>query len=137
MPLVAPNGGARRGQPCPGSATGSDHLFVTALVASGVRRAGSDPVTSELFDQQHLVGVLSAQPIRTVNEYDLDVARGCQVAHPFQSRPFERRPAIAVVLEDPVPRHFEIERRRPLDERRRLACDRVFASRCRSEETRV
>ena len=36
-------------------------------------------MTSELFDQQHLVGVLSAQPIRTVNEHDLDVAGGRQL----------------------------------------------------------
>ena len=91
----------------------------------GIEEASLDPVTSELFDQQHLVGVLPAQPVRTVDEHDLDIARDRQVAHPFQSRPFERRPAIAVVLEDPVPRHFEVERRRPLDQRRRLAGNRV------------
>ena len=60
----------------------------------GVEEASLDSVTSEFLDQQHLVGVLPAQPIRTVNEHDLDVARGRQVAYPFQSRPFERRPAI-------------------------------------------
>ena len=88
-------------------------------------RAGLDPVTSELFDQQDLVGVLPTQPIRTVHEHQLDVAGGCQVAHLFQSRPFESRPAIAVVFEDPLLGHLQIQRRGPIDQRRRLARDRV------------
>ena len=108
-----------------------DGVVVGAIPARRTRRRPEppqteiDPVTSELFDQQSLVGVLPAQPIRTVDEHDLDVARGRHIAHPFQSQPFERRPAIAVVREDPVPRHFEIECHRPLDQRRRLARDRV------------
>ena len=104
-------------------------LHQQLILGRGVRRAveeaGLDPVTSELFDQQDLVGVLPTQPVRTVHEHHLDVAGGCQVAHLFQSRPFERRPAIAFVFEDPLPGHLQIERRGPFDQRRRLARDRV------------
>ena len=104
-------------------------LYQQLIFGRGARRAvveaGLDPVTSELFDQQDLVGVLPAQPIRTVHEHHLDVTGGRQVPHPFQSRPFQRRPAIAVVFEDPLLRHPEIERHGPLYQCRRLARDRV------------
>ena len=104
-------------------------LHQQLILGRGVRRAveeaGLDTVTSELFDQQDLVGVLPTQPVRTVHEHHLDVAGGRQVTHPLQPRPFESRPAIAVVFEDPLLRHLQLERRRPLDQRRRLARDRV------------
>ena len=104
-------------------------LHQQLILGGGARRsieeARLDPVTSELFDQQHLVGVFAAQPIRAVNQHDLDVAAGRQVTDPLQSRSFERRSAIPVVFEDPVPGHLEIERRRPLDQCRRLTRDRV------------
>ena len=44
---------------------------------------------------------------------------------PLESGPFERRPAIPVVFEDPPPGHLEMERRGPLDQCRRLTRDRV------------
>ena len=75
-------------------------LILGGSARRGVEEAGLDAVTAEFLDQQHLVGVLAAQPIRTVNEHDCDVAGGRQVTDPFQSRPFERRSAIPVVFED-------------------------------------
>ena len=90
-----------------------------------LRKRVSTPLTSELFDQQDLVGVLPTQPVRTMDEHHLDVAGGRQVAYLFQSGPFESRPAIALVFEDPLLGHLQIERRGPLDQRRRLARDRV------------
>ena len=104
-------------------------LHQQLILGRGVRRAveeaGLDTVTSELFGQQDLVGVLPTQPVRTMDEHHLDVAGGGQVAYLFQSRPFQSRPAIALVFEDPLLGHLQIERRGPLDQRRRLARDRV------------
>src|SRR6202158_6346687 len=84
-----------------------------------------DTLTSEFFDQQDLVSILAAQTIGCVDEHGLDLPFGGEVAHALKTRPLQRRSTIAVVFENPRRRHFQIERLRQLDQRRRLAADRV------------
>ena len=56
MPLVASNGGGEAGRPSR-FRNGSDHLFVAALVVSGMRRAGID-----LFLQRGRIAWLMSTP---------------------------------------------------------------------------
>jgi hypothetical protein len=83
-------------------------------------------MVSELLDQQDLVRILSAQAIRCIDQHHLDVALCSQIAHPFETRPLERRAAKTFVFEHPLLRHLQIVAFCKLDQRRRLTRDRVF-----------
>ncbi len=102
-----------------------EELILGRRALRRVQKAGLDAVPRELFDQQDLIGILATQAIGTVDEDGLDLSFGRQIAHPLQTGPFERGAAIALVFDDPGRRHLEIERPRPLDQRRRLARNRV------------
>lgn len=54
-------------------------------------KQGLYPMTRELFDQQNLVGILAAQSVWRIREYDLNLALGREIAYPLESRPFEYR----------------------------------------------
>jgi len=45
---------------------------------------GLDPVAAELFDQENLIGIFSAQPIRRVDQDRLNVALGREIAQSLQ-----------------------------------------------------
>src|SRR6266581_4862755 len=100
-------------------------LILRAYARRRVQKMCLHALTGQLFDQEDLVGVLATQAIRGIDEHGLDLSFGRQVAHPFQAWSLERRPAIALVFEDPGLRHLEIERPRQLDQRRGLARNRV------------
>ena len=57
-----------------------------------------DAGSGELLEQQHLIGILAAEPIGAVHEEGIDLALGRQVAHPLQARSDERRATPAIVL---------------------------------------
>lgn len=100
-------------------------LILGRCALRGLQKPRFHAVTGELFDQQDLIGVLATQAIGRVHEHGLDLPFGRQVAHPLQAWPLERGPAIPVVLENPGPRHLEIEGLRQLGQRRGLARNRV------------
>src|SRR5712692_3879702 len=85
-----------------------------------------DSLAGELLDQQDLVCVLAAQAIRRVREHNLDLPFGGKVPHTLQARALERRSTIAFIFEDPLFGHVQIVGLGKLDQRRRLARDRVL-----------
>src|SRR5262249_22218658 len=103
----------------------NEELVLRRRALRRVQKTGFDAVTGELLDQQNLIGIFATQPIRAVDENGLNLSVGRQVAHTLQARAFERGPAIAVVFEDPGLRHFDVECPRQLDQRCRLAHNRV------------
>jgi len=80
----------------------------------------------ELFDQQHLIGILATQAIRGVDEHRLQLSLGREVAHPFEAGPLECCSAKSFVFEDPGLRHLELARPREFDQRCRLARNRML-----------
>jgi hypothetical protein len=61
----------------------------------------------ELLDQQRLVGVLTGQPVRGVDQQHIDWDLADQVTEPFQCRPDQTRPGLAVVFEHPLCGHVQ------------------------------
>jgi hypothetical protein len=55
----------------------------------------------KLLHEQHLIGVLSAQPIRRINQYRFDLSRCRQIAHLLQTGTDEARAAIALIFDHP------------------------------------
>ena len=65
----------------------------------------SHAVAQPFLGEQHLVGVLAAEPIRRQHQHGLDLAFGDEVAHSFQAGSNQRGSAEALVLEDPLSRY--------------------------------
>ena len=86
---------------------------------------GLHTMAGEFFSQQHLIGILAAQPVGRVDQHRLDVTLGREVADPFQARPHQAGAAVARILEDPVLRYREPMGGGELLQRRRLAGNRV------------
>ncbi len=70
--------------------------------------------------------VSPTQAVGCINEDRLDQPLGSEIAHSFEPRTDQARPAIPVVLEDPFLRHLELLLAGERDQRRRLAGDRVL-----------
>src|SRR5207237_6213734 len=85
-----------------------------------------DSMASEFLDQQILVRVLAAQAVWRICEHNLDLPFRGKVPHALQAWPLQRRSAIALIFEDPLSRHLQIAALGELDERRRLARNRVL-----------
>ena len=85
-----------------------------------------DAGAAELLDQQHLMDVLPAQPVRRINQDGLDRSFGRQIADPLQPGADQLRAAEAVILDDPLVRHAVVAGPGELDQRRRLARDRLL-----------
>ena len=104
----------------------NQELILGARALRCPHKDGLDPLACELFDEQDLVRVLAAQPIRRISEDDLNLAFGSEIPHPLESRPLEYRSAKTFVFEHPLLGHLQIVALRELDQRRRLAGNGVF-----------
>src|SRR5437870_6036105 len=85
-----------------------------------------DSVVGELLDQQNLVRILAAQAVRGIREQHLDLPFSGEVPHALQAGPLQRGSAIAFIFEDPFFGYLQIVALGELDQRRRLARDRVL-----------
>ena len=85
-----------------------------------------DALMGELLHQQDLVRVLATQPVGRVDEHHLDLPLGGKIAYALKTWPLKARAAVAFVFEHPFLRHFELAAPRKLDQRRRLARDRLL-----------
>ena len=74
-----------------------EQVVFRALAQGTVQEHDLHPGTSELIDQQHLVGVFAGQAIRRVDIEPVHTARGDHIAQALQRRADQRRPAIAFV----------------------------------------
>src|SRR6516225_11500510 len=61
-----------------------------------------------------------------VREHNLDLSFGGEVTHAFQTRALQRGSTVAFILEDPLFGYLQLVAPGELDQRRRLACDRVL-----------
>src|SRR5450631_2701609 len=99
------------------------------LGARALRRIDEERLNAlprEFLHQQDLVGVLATQPVRRVDEHRLDLPLGGKIAYTFKTWPLKCRSAVAFVFEHPFLRHLEFAAPRKLDQRRRLARDRLL-----------
>src|SRR6516164_191332 len=104
----------------------NQELILRAVALWRLHEQRFDSVAGELFDQQNLVSILSAQSVRRVREHNLDLSFGGEIAHAFQARALQRGSAVAFIFEDPFFGHLQLVVLGELDQRRRLACDRVL-----------
>ena len=51
---------------------------------------GLHAMAGEFLGQQHLIGILAAQPVGRVDQHRLDVPLGRKVADPLQARPLPK-----------------------------------------------
>jgi hypothetical protein len=103
-----------------------EQLVLGRRTARRADKQGLDAGAGELLDQENLVRVSSAQPVGRIDENGLDQSLGSKIAHPLEAGTDQARPTIAVVLEDPLLRHFELLFAGERNQRRRLAGDRVL-----------
>src|SRR3954470_20557004 len=96
------------------------------LRAGGLDEQNLDAGAGELLDQQHLMDVFPAQAIRRMDQDRLDRPLGRQIADPFQPGADQLGAAEAVILDDPLGRHAVVVAPGKLDQRRRLARDRLL-----------
>ena len=75
MPLVASNSGSEASAACPGFRDGVDHLFVTALVASGVRRAGIDPARAGISGGSGMADIRFLSRSMKAEDHHVDESR--------------------------------------------------------------
>ena len=61
----------------------------------------------KFLDQQHLVSILATEPVGSINQHNLNLPFGRQVAEPLQGRPGQHRPAVALVLKNPFWGHHQ------------------------------
>src|SRR2546422_1666216 len=67
-----------------------------------------------------------AQAVWRIREHNLDLPFSGKVPHALQARTLQRRSAIAFIFADPLFGYFQIVALGELDQRRRLACNRVL-----------
>src|ERR1700730_6960368 len=103
-----------------------EQLLLGRRTARRADKQGLDAGAGELLDQENLVRVASAQPVGCIDESGLDQSLGSKIAHPLEAGTDQARPTMAVVLEDPLLRHFELLFAGERNQRRRLAGDRVL-----------
>ena len=79
-----------------------EQLVPGAVAARPLHELDPCAAAGELLDQQRLVGELAGQPVRGVDEDNVEAALGGQVAQRLQRRPDERCAGVALVGEDPL-----------------------------------
>src|SRR5215469_1642039 len=104
----------------------NQELIFRTVALRRLHEQGFDSVAGELFDQQNLVSILSAQSVGRVREHNLHLSFGGEIPHVFQTRALQRGSAIPFIFEDPLFGHLQLVVLGKLDQRRRLACDRVL-----------
>src|SRR5215469_1768857 len=104
----------------------NQELIFRAVAWWRLHEQGFDSLAGELFDQQNLVSILSAQSIGRVREHNLDLSFGGEIAHAFQTWALQCGSAIAFIFEDPLFGYLQLVVLGELDQRRRLACDCVL-----------
>src|SRR6516165_8692688 len=104
----------------------NQELIFRTVALRRLHEQGFDSVAGELFDQQNLVSILSAQSVGRVRQHNLHLSFGGEIAHAFQTRALQRGSAIAFVFKDPLFGHLQLVVLGELDQRRRLAGDRVL-----------
>ena len=104
----------------------NDQLILGGCALRCVDEERFDSVPGEFLAQQNLIGVLATQSVRRVDENHLDLPLGREVSYPLETWSLECRATIAFVFEHPLPGYFQLVGLRELDQRRRLARDRVF-----------
>src|SRR6516165_4472836 len=104
----------------------NQELIFRTVALRRLHEQGFDSVAGELFDQQNLVSILSAQSVGRVRQHNLHLSFGGEIAHAFQTRALQRGSAIAFVFEDPLLGYLQLVVLGKLDQRRRLAGDRVL-----------
>jgi hypothetical protein len=82
-------------------------------------------VAGQFLNQQNLVSILAAQPVRRVHQHDLNLPFSGKIPHTLKPRSFQRRSTIAIIFEDPLFGNLQIVTLGKLDQRRRLARYRV------------
>ena len=90
-----------------------------------LREAHLHTDASELFEQQHLVGVAAREPVRRVAQQHLERALRRAVAQPLKRRPLKRRAGEPLVLEDKILRQQQPALGRELTQPDGLALDRL------------
>ena len=100
-------------------------LVLRAVAARPLHELHPDTAAGELLDQQRLVGELAGQPVRRVDEHDVQAALGGQVPQRLQRRAGQRRAGVPLVGEDPLFRDVKPARRGVLAERGQLGADRL------------
>jgi hypothetical protein len=73
------------------------HLSVQALHLASV--------SLQFLQQEHLMHVGASQTIRRGYGHPVQGSRGYQIAEPIETRPFQARPAVALIPEDVLARN--------------------------------
>ena len=77
-------------------------LVLRAVAPRPLHELHPDAAAGELLDQQRLVGELACQPVRRVDQHDVQAALGGQVPQRLQGRAGQRRAGVPLVGEHPV-----------------------------------
>jgi hypothetical protein len=85
-----------------------------------------DSAALQFVDQDHLVGVISAEAVGILKIEPIDGARGCGVAQAFQARPQDGLGGIAVVNEAEFGRDFHAIGLEPCPQEIELTFNRFF-----------
>src|SRR4051795_351010 len=104
----------------------NQELIFRAVALWRLHEPGLDSMAGELLDQQNLVRVLATQSVWRIREHNLDLSFGGEITHTLQAWPLQRRSAVAFIFEHPLSGHFQIVALGKLDQRRRLARNRVL-----------
>ncbi len=76
--------------------------ILRTVAASGFEENRFHSAAVKLLEQQHLIGVFSAEPIRAIDQDCLQHPLTCQIAKTLQPRTIQDAPAVALILENPV-----------------------------------
>src|SRR5215469_11464891 len=86
----------------------NQELIFWAVALGRLHEQGFDSVAGELFDQQNLVSILSAQSVGRAREHHLDLSFGGEITHAFQTRALQRGPPIAFTLDHTLGGHLPV-----------------------------
>src|SRR4051812_6396820 len=104
----------------------NQELIFRAVALWRLHEPGLDSMAGGLLDQQNLVRVLATQSVWRIREHNLNLSFGGEITHTLQAWPLQRRSAVAFIFEHPLSGHFQIVALGKLDQRRRLARNRVL-----------
>src|SRR6266498_15270 len=104
----------------------NQELIFCAVALWRLHKHRLDSMASEFLDQQNLVRVLAAQAVWRIREHSLDLPFSGKVPHALQAWPLQRRSAIAFIFEDPLSGRLQIVAPGELDQRCRLAGNRIL-----------
>jgi hypothetical protein len=75
-------------------------LVVRVIAHRPVQELHPAAVTGQLLDQQHLMDIVTGQPVRRGHQHDVKIGQRRVIAQPVQSRPAQNGAATAVVAVD-------------------------------------